>query len=121
MIVYQFLLPLQTNDKSLSYACELYAWEQRALQEAGGFTDLGVRRGVWRDPETGKTYDEQMACYQVAFLDCLAEAKVKELTEAAFELFTDQLAFYVAQVGTADIAQRESAERVTEAHWAATS
>lgn len=94
--LFQFALPLKTND-GLDYARALTVWEELALDE-GGFTDLGVRRGSWRDERDGKVYREEMKWYQFAGDDAAAN----RLTKAALELFPDQKAFFIARVGTAD-------------------
>ncbi len=104
MALYQFNLPEQTNDGLSSYDAAREAWENAALAEAGGFTDLGKQFGAWRDPATGAVYRETMHAYQVATTRDVAD----NLATRAFELFPDQLAFFVAELGEARIVERQA-------------
>jgi hypothetical protein len=103
MIVYQFALPTQSNDGTLSYWEQLREWENEALAVAGGFTDLGDRTGVWRDDKTDEIYREQMAWYEVAVDESFDVIIADRLLDVTRRLFPDQKAFYVAKVGTAEI------------------
>lgn len=98
MNLYQFALPLKTNDGSASYERQLLIWEELAIDE-GGFTNLGDRSGAWRDDKTGVVYRETMRGYQFAGTVSAAY----RLLDAAKALFPDQLAFYLASIGAAEI------------------
>jgi hypothetical protein len=100
MIVYQIALPIMSNDGLTEYSHNLHEWEQIALDEVGGYTDLGIRHGVWRD--VGRTYSENMQGYQLA-IDSDRPFALGRLIDAAKRLFPDQVAFYLAKVGTAEI------------------
>jgi hypothetical protein len=106
IVVYQFALPIMSNDGTVDYTNALHAWEQAALIEAGGYTDLGIRHGVWRDDATGKTFAENMQGYQIAVDEDGQPFARQHLLDEAQRLFPDQLAFYVAKIGTAEIEYR---------------
>lgn len=96
MNLYEIALPARDNaGKDVSGAHR--AWQARALWLAHGYTEKLPARGVWQDG--GTTYVDEMIAYQVA---CDAAVKDK-LLAAAFELFPDQLAIFVSQIGTATI------------------
>lgn len=97
--LYQIALPLKTNDGAGDYAAQLAVWEALALDEAGDFTDLGDRRGFWRDPDSGRVYSETMRGYQIA----ASSKTLQRLLRDAMMLFPDQVAFYVAHIGRAEI------------------
>lgn len=96
--VYHFALPTRSNDGAFTYERALTVWEELALDE-GGFTELGERRGVWRDDRTGAAMRDTMRWYEVACSDAAAS----RLMKAAMNLFPDQVSFYVAKVGTANV------------------
>lgn len=100
MNVYQIALPIMSNDGLTEYSHQLHEWEQFCLDEVGGYTDLGVRHGVWKD--NGRTYSENMQGYQFA-VPSESPFALGHLIDAAKRLFPDQVAFYLAKVGTADI------------------
>lgn len=107
MNLYQIALPDRRNNGfgDIEYAERREVWGQRALRRAGGFTELGIRRGAWKDPRTGVVYIEPMHGYQVA----CDYYTMTELVQDALELFPDQLAIYVSNVGTAEIFERKAA------------
>lgn len=105
MQLYEIALPDKRNDPrsfkaaAFGYAPERLLWENEAFSLAGGFTRLGTRDGFWKDPDTNKTYGETMHWYQIAVED---HQIITDLVEKAGELFPDQLAFFVAKIGTAE-------------------
>lgn len=105
MNCYEIALPnvrnADTKGFPRSYALERGLWEQEALNAAGGYTCLGNRFGVWRDDD-GHVYREGMHWYQIA----CDKATIAWLLDHAFELFPDQKAIYVVQVGVATIVPR---------------
>lgn len=112
MNVYQIALPVFSNDGRVNYARARAVWQDEALRLAGGYTEIGRRVGAWRDPSDGAVYREPMEWYEVATDDAFTFGI---LVERAFELFPDQLSFYTAQVGAAQIINRaETAALVTE-------
>lgn len=68
------------------------------LAEVGGFNERDVR-GSWRDQKTGKDHIEIMVEYQVA----CDPALMFDIQQKAFELWPDEICFYVAELGTASI------------------
>jgi hypothetical protein len=97
LTLYQFNLPIRTN-MGLENFHALTAWENYALGIAGGYTSLGWAEGNWLSPE-GERMRETMAIYQVA-----GNHKDKqELTEAAKRLFPDQVCFFIAEIGRAEL------------------
>ncbi len=102
MNVYQIAVPETANDGLASYHDAQDTFETMILVRAGGYTDLGVRVGAWKDPSDGKVYKERMRWYQVA----CEPGDWNVVIEYAFDLFPDQVAFFVAQVGTAEIIER---------------
>lgn len=105
MNLYQIALPERTNDGARGYVEELERWEMKALILAGGYTYMGEREGAWRDSGTRTVYHETMHWYQVA---CEPE-RIQRLTEAALELFPDQLSIFVSQIGEAWVVERPRA------------
>lgn len=99
MDLYLITLPKSSNDGRIDYEYDRRDWEKVALQKAGGFTELGARRGAWKDPDSGVVYDEEMVAYQVA---CDRDTML-ELVDEAMRLFPDQLAFFTAKIGEAEI------------------
>lgn len=95
--VFQFALPLVTNDGKADYSRQLTVWEELAIDE-GGYTDLGVRRGAWR-ADDGRVLRDEMRWYQFAGDDAAAS----RLMKAALSLFPDQESFYVGRLGTANV------------------
>jgi len=99
MNLYEIALPARDNSGKDTEQAQA-AWCARALELAGGYTEKPPALGVWLDK--GKTYRDEMVGFQVA-----CEPTVKDkLLAAAFELFPDQLAIFVSQVGTATIHER---------------
>jgi hypothetical protein len=68
----------------------------------GGFTVYSTQ-GVWRNDQ-GRVYEEPGATYRLATLDYVSDMLVAK----ASILFADQEAFYIAEVGTAEIVERKS-------------
>lgn len=105
MQLYEIALPDQPNPGSSilgNYGASRAEWLGLALVEAGGYTELGVRRGAWISDQTGETMIEPMHWYQIA-----ATPEVfGKLLEHAFELFPDQEAFFYGVVGRAVIMPR---------------
>jgi hypothetical protein len=104
MQLYQFNLPDRSNDGAVDYAHARNVWEEIALAEAGGFTALGKHVGAWR-ADDGTVYREPMFAYQVA----TTREGMEALAAKSFALFPDQLAFFVAEVGSARIFERVNA------------
>ena len=98
---FEILLPVVSNDKK-PYIAALATWERAALKIAGGFTELPLASGVWRDEATGETYRDAVQPYRVA---CSRE-QWAQLVMEAFRLFPDQLAIFYCELGEATIETR---------------
>lgn len=107
MNLYQFNLPEASNDGLVDYGPARSVWEEAAIDEAGGFTSLGRQMGAWRSDD-GAIYREPMHGYLVA----TTRERMEALTARAFDLFPDQLALFVAEVGQARIFERVNAKGV---------
>ena len=101
MNLYEVALPAFDNNAK-SYGTAVEAWARRALKKAGGYTEMGTRGGVWRDPADGTVYRETMYWFSVA---CAPDV-MGQLMQEAFSLFPDQKAIFLAKVGTAEIVER---------------
>lgn len=99
MQLYEIALPDRSNNGRIDYSGDRAEWRVEAMRLAGGLTSLGTRVGMWRDPSDGMIYDETMHWYQIAVED---DQIIADLVDKAGELFPDQLAFFVAKVGTAE-------------------
>ena len=99
--LFEIALPLYANN-GFPYEARLAQWEERALEVAGGFSRRPDGEGAWRDPSNGHVYRDAMRPYRIA---CSDEA-FATLTAHAFRLFSDQVAIFTAELGTADIIDR---------------
>jgi hypothetical protein len=100
MKLYLFALPLFTNGGGdYDEAHEL--WRRKALDLAGGFTELPDAHGFWMDGN--KLYNDRIRHYHVA---CEPEVYAALLGEA-FKLFPDQVSIFTAELGTAEIITRQ--------------
>lgn len=109
--LYQFAIPTNTNE-GLSYELSRKAFENTALREAGGYTQLsGFAQGVWLSvgpPE--RAIKGQLALYHVAALPEVAD----KLVEAFWPLFPDQQALFIAELGPAYVHNRPAALQAAE-------
>lgn len=101
MKLFEIALPVFENN-GRSYEASLLAWEELALERAGGFTRRPDGVGQWGDCDRGRIYEDVMRPYHVA---CSAETMAALLADA-FKLFPDQVAIFVAEIGTATIHYR---------------
>lgn len=97
MKLFEIILPVLDNSgEDLSAAHD--AFVSYLLDKFGGFTSLDTK-GAWKD-DKGRVFRDASVTYRVASTTSLwglgAVAKAREL-------FPDQLAFYVAEVGTGEI------------------
>lgn len=102
MHLFRFTLPTHTN-AGLSYELARKAFSREALKVAGGFTEQPIAQGVWEGDS--RTYRETVVCYDVATDTGGSQA----LLEAAFRLFPDQEAIFVADLGSCAIHARPPA------------
>ncbi len=100
--LYEIFVPHATNDGARLYVAERREFERRILDIAGGYTEMGPRRGVWRDPNGGRIYSEPMYAYRVM----CDNATMGALLGDAFELFPDQVAIFISQLGHAEVVAR---------------
>lgn len=98
--LYEIALPV-TDNSGMGYAGALLAWEALALERAGGFTSFPEARGCWRGDD-GRVYTDTMRPYRVL----CSPAAMRALVFDAFRLFPDQVAIFVATIGTAEIINR---------------
>lgn len=99
--LYEIALPVNANNGH-PYEHALEQWEKEALAAAGGFTRMPDAAGFWRDTDTGKVYADAMRGYRLACDDVV----IRRLIQRAWSLFPDQLAFFVARIGSATIVYR---------------
>lgn len=100
MELWEIIVPTRTNDGA-SYADALRTFEAYLLDTFGGFTVSDVRGG-WKDLETARIYVERNRAYRVL----VAENGGGPATAILFRTFPDQLAFFVAHIGTGQIVSR---------------
>lgn len=103
MRLYQFILPVRSNDGRTSYEKARATWTAAAIDMAGGITECG---GAWQGAyrmSSGDIVREEVAVYLIA----CSVADREELVRLAFKLFPDQEALYVSDVGSTDIISRE--------------
>lgn len=100
MKLYEFLLPVNDNlGRTTIIGCERFL--QSALRLTGGYTQLRNAIGAWK---ADKDYYDFVLPVRVA---CSEEHR-DNLLEIAFELFPDQKAIFVAEIGEATIYERET-------------
>jgi|SRR5665213_1245927 len=92
----QFTIPTRSNDGRMVYDRERF--ENSALSFGGGFTYFGEVSGGWIGKD-GAVQREQMYVYQVAGFDGAIEGLILHLPR----LFPDQQAFYVLELGEANM------------------
>lgn len=102
MKLFEIVLPLLTN-AGLSYEKARMSWEAFTTAQAGGFTRLPWADGAWLDPATKRIHAERVAPYRIA---CDQEV-ASRIIDKTFELFPDQLAVMVSEIGTAQIIARQ--------------
>lgn len=102
MHLYRFTLPTHTN-AGLSYELARKGFSREALTVAGGFTEQPIAQGVWEGD--ARTYRETVVSYDVA----TNEEGSAKLLAAAFRLFPDQEALFVADLGPCAIHSRPAA------------
>ncbi len=97
MRVFEIILPRRDNSGVALHQAHMH-YQEALLDCFGGFTQYDVQ-GIWHD-DGGKRYTDYSVAYRVALDD------EPELVAMAEPLFPDQLAFYVAEIGTAEIIKR---------------
>jgi hypothetical protein len=100
MRLYLIALPLFTNSGD-SYADAHEQWRRKALDLAGGFTELGDAHVFLMD--RNKLYTDRIRQYQVA---CEPE-QWAALIDVAFRLFLDQVSMFHADIGKPEIVSRQ--------------
>jgi hypothetical protein len=101
MRLFEILLPALHNDQRHSYEQERITWGREAVKLTGGVTLLPMVDGVYIG-DSGREYREAMIPYRVA----CSPATFHKLLDYAWELFADQEAFRVVDLGAAHIAKR---------------
>lgn len=96
MRIYRFTLP-KTNNSGLTMLDGLALFRREVLNIAGGFTEQPSVKGVWRGGD-GKTYFDESWVIDVALDDT---AKYQAVLTALKGIWTDQLSFFVADIGEA--------------------
>jgi hypothetical protein len=102
MKLYSIALPVRDNDGNLYHFAHA-RWQQCALFLAGGYTEFPPAHGNWRNPASGQVYREEMIEYRVATTAPIWE----KLVAIAFSEFFDQLALFTAEIGEANIRNRD--------------
>lgn len=105
MQVWQIILPKRDNAGTRVYMAHK-KFELELLECYGGFT-VAECGGAWKDDD-GKVYRDESLVYTIA-VDYPAADSEPALASLAAPLFPDQLAFYVAHLGTAEIVPRSLA------------
>lgn len=103
MKLYEIVLPEHDN-LGKPYLTQHGLWQERALVQAGGYTELPLATGMWFNHIDGAVYQDKVITYHIAcephiFLSLVAEA---------FKLFNDQKAIFTAEIGEATIYRRPS-------------
>ncbi len=104
--LYEFALPLRTN-AGASYQAAHSKWTDFALGYCEGVTIFPAATGLWRD-KSGKMYSDKMVSYRVL----CAQGVMEQLRSLAFDLFHDQVALFVSDLGTAEITYRPKLDTV---------
>ena len=99
MIDVQFQLPVRLNDGPLVEDTIWNQVEEHLLHVYGGFTYLGIYRGEWLDPATGKRYKDYSRAYSVG---APSVAQVKLSLRWANQYFKQE-AFAIRHSGTLEI------------------
>lgn len=99
MRLHEIILPMADN-AGAPCAEALARFEAWACRTYGGFTATEVR-GAWSDA-SGKLYVERNVAYRIATNETYNAMKSATIAKAR-ELFPDQLAFCVAELGAAFI------------------
>lgn len=100
MELYQFNIPSMDNN-GISAEEAHWRFKQAMLDVAGGYTELPLAHGAWRD-DNGHVYEEAVIVYQVAS----DEGAKQHLLHLAFDTFPDQEAIFSARIGEATISDR---------------
>lgn len=101
MKLYEFFLPVNDNSGAATGLARAQ-FQEDVLQECGGFSMGAHKRGAWAD-NTGKVFYDEIAPITIA-----CEPIQRDwLLRRAFELFPDQKAIFVAEIGEATIYERE--------------
>lgn len=98
--IYTFILPARNNAATHSYEKQRKEWLTLALDNAGGYTDLGIVTGKWISD--GRTFEDENFRIEVACSTAVATL----LTREAFKLFPDQEAIAFQTDGTLRIITR---------------
>lgn len=99
--LYEIALPALDN-AGKSYANAHMEYRRFLLMAFGGYTKAPTADGAWRDPATGRIYRDKMTSYRILW-PC---TDMPNLIDKAFELFPDQVALFVSEIGTAEIVPR---------------
>lgn len=117
MQLFRFYLPKFDNDGiSTHYAHD--AFRRYLLAEAGGYTNFGTvhvssrdKNGAWLN-NTGQEMVDELTVYEVAFNGIVTQRESTEAYECAkavaMGLFSDQHAIFSANVGIAEITNRNN-------------
>lgn len=101
--LYEIALPVRDNHNTKLDQQHLQ-FRQWILKTFGGYTQLSITRGAWKDPKSDRLYRDKNIPYRI-----LTDKKgIKAILQMAFTLFADQSAFFVSTIGTAEIALRAS-------------
>lgn len=109
MRLYRFFLPLLDN-KGGDYSAAIDEFRSLALDVAGGYTDIGLARGAWRDEKTGEVYHDSLALIDVALPNV---AQFDVVKARALEIFPDQIALFTADIGESIATYRDALELKT--------
>ena len=110
MRLFQFIVPLYDNAGKPVERGQFEQWESALVDIAGGLTKGPRQSGVWLD-EKGKEYRDESIAYTVALGqdgDKVGDIdnRLQRINAAFFALFSDQLALFRAEIGTARIIER---------------
>lgn len=99
---YEIVLPLFRNDHYTAFTKEHAAFQKHVIAECGGITEGQRAYGSWTD-EKGNVVKDDVIPYRFA---CGTE-QANSILAKAFELFSDQKAIFIANIGSANILSRE--------------
>ena len=63
-IVVRFLVPVHDNE-GVEFPREVFTRLEESLLTFGGFTELGRCVGLWRDPDSNRTFRDQQIAFEV--------------------------------------------------------
>lgn len=102
MHLFRVTVPFNDN-VGKSHLPAITRWENFLLKNFGGFTRSKTADGAWRNPDTDTVYNEAVIPYDIAVPNVWDADTIEK---AFFRFFPDQLAVFIARIGSAHIRGR---------------